>query len=199
MEVAILAAEERMKGAWAMGIRLSQETVVELFCHCREAERSVHRALGDCWQDFRQYYSEPKRRAIMTVIEALNGVTGRQRPAAVGDASVGREPLIPRLGLLRFLCGRWIAPWKRAWTFGEAEAHFIAATLRSLLALLDSPARPDADALIGLRMRLCCCEFIIEARSFGLAVIERAKGIDHFNKTEGLPSETLAAILKDCA
>ena len=39
-----------------MNVILSSANIVELYCICRQAERSVHRALGAHWEAFRAYY-----------------------------------------------------------------------------------------------------------------------------------------------
>jgi len=182
-----------------VAVRLDREAVVKLFCYCREAERSVHRALSDPWPDFRAYYGPEKTEPIRRLIESLAGAV--QGQGNCPDPAAHRRPFgmsIWRL-FLRYWFGRWLVRWEKTWSFPERESYYILGRLEELLRLLACPLKPEAHSLIALRMALCECEGLIEHRCYGLREIQVAHGIDHFNKTVWLPRLSLADVLKKSA
>jgi hypothetical protein len=180
-------------------MRLDRESVLKLFCYCREAERSVHHALDAPWPDFQAYYAPDKTEAIESLIGQLSvGLTPGGTGLVPAESSEGHG-MAPWRFFFRYWFGRLIAPWERSWTFPERDVRHILATLTSLLRLLDVPARPDAHALIALRMAFYDCQRIIEGRCYGLRELEQARRIDHFHRTREQPVVQLADILRECA
>jgi hypothetical protein len=178
-------------------IKLSKETILRLFCYCREGERSVHRALSANWSDLRAYYSETKRTEIKQLIKKLRQVAGQ--PVADGLSLTRNEAgkIVSAPGIIRYYLGRWLVQHKKAWTFPLLAIQFMALTLHSLVRFVEEEIKPDTGSLISLRMDLCVCQSLIEGRCHGLAEIERAKWIEHFQMTEWLPKVTLTDILGD--
>jgi hypothetical protein len=180
-------------------VRLDKESVLRLYCYCREAERSLHRALTAPWAGFRAYYGTDKAGAIRSFREQL----ARKCPGACRSSplpDVGGVPGMPVWRLfVRYWFGRWLARWEKQWSFPEDELCITLAGLDALLGLLDAPARPDADVLIGLRMHFYNCQRFIGHRCLGLPDIEKAARIDHFDSSPTYAGLQLSDILKDCA
>jgi hypothetical protein len=182
-----------------MMVRLDKESVVRLFCYCREAERSVHRALGDPWPEFQAYYGAEKVAPIRCLVGKLREAlgdrnlsplsSGRERPLGIG----------PGRFFLRYWFGRWLVRWEKCWSFSGRDICFIVTTLEALFRLFGTASKPHADALVALRMAFYDCERVIEGRCYGLREIERASRIDHFHSSPGFPWVQLPEILKDCA
>jgi hypothetical protein len=180
-------------------VRLDKESVVRLYCYCREAERSVHRALSDPWPEFRAYYGPAKTVPIHGLLENL--ATAVRAGGSCPDVSEREEGFgIARWRFfLRYWFGRWLVRWEEGWFFPRREVCYMLGRLEALFRLLDAPTKPDAATLIALRKAFCECERIIEGRCYGLCEIEFARGIDHFNKTAWLPHVTLTDVLKKSA
>jgi hypothetical protein len=178
-----------------MKVILNKETILCLYCCCREAERSVHRALDAKWEDFQNYYSGAKTTCIIEVIKGLFKLVS---PGHITPFLPNREEAcatVSEPGIIRYYLGKWIARRKRSWSFPTPQIHFLALTLNTLMTLLTTRCKPTSTQLISLRMDLCACEYIIECRCHGLGEIERARRMDHFHRTEWLPYVTLADIL----
>jgi hypothetical protein len=180
-------------------MRLDKESVVKLYCYCREAERSVHRALSDPWPDFLAYYGADKTDPIRQLIQGLAGAARKAGPCPDPPPNVGVLDMSVWRMFVRFCFGRWLVRWETGWSFPEREICYILGRLEALFRLLASPTRPEPQVLIALRMAFCECEHIIAQRCYGLRGIEIAQGIDHFNKTAWLPQVTLADVLKKSA
>jgi hypothetical protein len=178
-----------------MSVTLDKDTVLRAFCYCREAERSVHRALGANWAEFGEYYAPSKRADISSLIDHLGNLAGPRFNNDVQPTAdeVGRHVREP--GIVRYFLGPWIAGWKHSWKFPEAAVHFIGSRLATLLSLLDHPIKPRPEVLIALRVDLSRCGCIIECRCHGLAELKRASFIDHFHRTDWLRFVTLEEIL----
>jgi hypothetical protein len=182
-----------------MKVRLSRDEVLKLYCYCREAERSIHRALCDPWTEFTAYY-EPSKRVLMSqAIDSLNVLLEQAEPCPTASSRAELEKRIRRPSLLRLCLGRWLTYLESGWSFASQEACFIGATLGSLLRLLNAPQKPENSHLIDLRMNFCTCQRIIEHRCHGLPGLQLAARIDHFNKTEWLPRVSLADVLRKSA
>ena len=179
-----------------MAVRLDKEVVVSLYCYCREAERSVHRAIGDPWPEFQRYYSPEKTAAICKLIEEISEVAGTPMPCPSPAAREAEFGIGPWRFFLRYWFGRWLARWESAWSFPQREVCYFLGRLEGLLRLLITPAKPDTQSLIALRMAFYQCEWIIGRRCYGLPELELADRIDHFNKTEWLPRVTLDDVLR---
>jgi hypothetical protein len=179
-----------------MKVRLDKKLVLRLFCYCREAERSVHRALTNPWPAFRAYYSPAKVRAIK---EAVARVTRQLGSSAECPTLPSRDQLAVRPDwaiFARVLFGRWLSRWETAWPFPRAEACYLAGTLTFLLRLLDDCDKPDSKVLIDLRMTLYDCQRIIEGRCYGVPGLKLANDIEHFDQTEWVKHVSLADVLK---
>ncbi len=183
-----------------MRVRLDKETVLRLYCSCREAERSVHRALADPWPEFRAYYGAEKRAEIAGLIERAGPLLGRLGPCPTPPADEEIEWLSTALGYFFRACfGRWLARWEKRWSFDQKEVCYLAATLARLLRLLDNTEKPAPQTLIELRRTFFLCSRVIGRRCHGLRELKLAARIDHFHKTEWLPRVTLADVLKKSA
>jgi hypothetical protein len=180
-------------------VRLGKTDVLKVYYFCREAERSVHRALSDPWPDFLAYYAPSRRADILATTELMNSLLGRSGLCREPPTRNEIEKLPLRVSLWRACFGRWLARWERSWSFSPPEVCFIAAVLTSLLRLLDELQKPAAEALIDLRLSFCDCQWIIERHSHGLPELRLADEVDHFNKTDSLPRVSLSDVLKKSA
>jgi hypothetical protein len=176
-------------------VRLDRESAVKLFCFCREAERSVHRALTAPWSHFQDYYNQDRLAPIRDLIDRVGGSVRAGGECPDLSSPEGGYGLGPGRMFIRYFFGRWLVRWETSWSFPGREICFILGRLRDLLEMLGSPSKPDHSTLIALRMALCECERIIKGRCYGLWEIELALGIDHFNKTEWLPRISLSDVL----
>jgi hypothetical protein len=179
-------------------IQLQKEYLLSLYCHARQADRSIDRVLGlgGSWDALRDYYQGrlSALRAMHSMMEQL--VPGRTQGAWPGTRDQVCRSLPGAISLLLRHC---TARWRRAWTFPEQEVCFIAETLGSLLETLEALTRPDTPWLVGLRMDLWACTYIIECRCKGLPELALANRIEHFNHPDSLPHVELAEVLRTAA
>jgi hypothetical protein len=178
-----------------MRIRLDKELVLKVYCLCREAERSVHRALDANWSDFQEYYKDTKTRQIRLVVESLYDLLGPAYAHLDPPPDEDLERFISPPGIFRFYFGKWLASRKRWWFFPHQSILFLAYHLDSLVSLLSVQEKPDSAHLITLRRAFGACEYIIECRCHGLEELDLAKMMEHFRQTEWLPTVKLADIL----
>jgi len=180
-----------------MDIYLDRTTLVKSCCYCRQAARSLHRGHADSWDGLRAYYDAARSRAVAELIEELSAMlpaSMRNQPPPDRSA-IGQR--LPKLGLLEYLFGAWLSRRKTRWKVPSLEIHYIATRLSAFLQVLERTSKPDADLLIGLRMDLTSCEFILERRGYGLPEIQRAVPVEHFDQTETVPSVSIAEILHE--
>src|SRR5262249_31818184 len=149
--------------------------VLKLFCFCREAERSIHRALSDPWHDFLAYYTAARRMDITQTVEAANQLLGRFPACSQPPSPTEIHKRPSGSYMVRNCLGRWLARWQTSWAFAAAEVCFFAVTLSALLRLLNEPQKPENDRLIELRMAFCDCEWIIESHCCGLPELDLAR------------------------
>jgi hypothetical protein len=181
-------------------VRLSKEQILELFCYCCQAMRSVHRAHAtESWSDFQHYYAGDRIEGVRGLIDGLGKLAPSSRNGGVRLSRQEVGLAVPVPGVFRYLFGRWFTRWQRAWLFAEREIRFITATLQSLLELLALPDKPPAEVLIALRQDLGSCSGIIDMRCYGLEELDRARYIEHFDRTEWVRHYKLEEILPETA
>jgi hypothetical protein len=166
-----------------MRVVLDKPTVLTLYCLSRQAERSVDRALGSRWEDFRAYYDSERT----GLIESCRAKIVELAPAPVSaGAPLDRDAIVSQLpeslcAIMGFLFGRW----RRRWRFKESEMVFFAQALTRLLTVLDEAVRPSQDFLISLRMDLWACTYVITTRCHGMRELVPASRITHFQPFRG--------------
>jgi len=52
-------------------MRLSRQALIRLSCYCRQAERTIDRALHSDWQEVRKYYAAERQADLQCLIELL--------------------------------------------------------------------------------------------------------------------------------
>jgi hypothetical protein len=159
--------------------RLPKELVIRCYALCREAERSVDRALHVPWPAFVAYYAGPRTDALDLLLARLKETCSRPIRCREGEGSGARSQ--PRL-LERLLCrlGSWRAGRKAVFAFREEEVRWVITSLEHLVTLLGRTARPDQEDLIAARMAMLDCERLIESRCCGLPELKQAARIEHF-------------------
>jgi hypothetical protein len=179
-------------------VRMEKPLIVKLYCYIRQAERSVHRALANLpsgWPRFQEYYAGAREEAIRSLIHELSS---RLSPLVAEVPPPWRlvvDANLPMPGMFRILLGKWLTRWRRSWLFAKDEIQFFAWTLQTLLDVRALPTKPMADVLILLRMDCCSCGGFIDLRCWGLEELQRAKRIEHFDRTEWYPHLQLSEIL----
>jgi hypothetical protein len=180
-----------------MTIRLDRKTIVALYCYCRQAERSLHRACDPAnqWSRFVLFYDVTKRAALRRLLSsARNRLPPELRTLPASSAT----PVIST-SVWRLVSGHLLARWKRVWLFHDDEIRFIVAGISDLLALLDAPTPPAMDTLIARRRQLLDCETIIEARCPGLAELRGARNITYFDQVPGGARIDVSELVPDAA
>src|SRR5437870_3339552 len=166
--------QTRVRVTMSGRIRLRKELVLRLFCSSCQGYRSVHRALQKgYWAAFQTYYTLEKREAIRRLIEQLHELT----PPAWRDLPPPRVDdlfnITPAPGLFRRVFGRFFNKRKQSWRLAVEEVRFLASTLQRLLTMLERPAAPPADELIGLRIELTNCSGVFEMHCHGLPELDQ--------------------------
>jgi hypothetical protein len=177
-----------------MNVILSSENIVELYCICRQAERSVHRALGWHWEAFRAYYGAERQTYLEAWERKLVDLVG---PGSQWHSFANRDALVAQVrkpGFFRVIFGAWFANRRRTWSFSPAEIAFAARVLYSLIDVIGQALRPADQHLIDLRMDLWACEYLLDCRCHGLSRLERARHVEHFMQTASVPHEALHEI-----
>jgi hypothetical protein len=150
-----------------MRIELGKPFVLRLYVLTREAERSLHAALSAEWSELRAGYPPAKVDTILRMLqEILRGIdiNAVDRPScARAEFRLANATPNP----IRWIFQSWF--WKRAHTFrfGE-EAIPLCDTLEAVALLVNSEKRPQNDALIALRMRLCVVERVVQFRCWAI-------------------------------
>jgi hypothetical protein len=184
-----------------MSISLHRKVIVQFYCLFSEAERSLHRLLDPAapWSEFQQYYSCQKRESLRRAL----GFLTRRIPCSVEDfPGPSKEEMNKTVcppGLLRVLCGRWLARWKTSWTFSIPEIHWLALTGQTFLDCLEKMDKPNTDLLISLRQDFYLCQTILAYRCIGMREIEQSKPIGHFRQTEWLKTIPVADFFDEAA
>jgi hypothetical protein len=181
-----------------MSVALDRKTVVEVYCCCRQAERSLHRACDPAnpWSSLQGYYDVHKQDGLRRLQAKLKD----RLPAAQGAAQViARNQLHAAPSLWRTLCGSVLARWQTAWRFSEQEIQFIAAALGNVLDLLAKTEVPEGEILQSRRRDLVDCQGIIEVRCVGLPELKRAQGIAHFDQRPDSATVEISDLVSDAA
>jgi hypothetical protein len=172
-----------------MSTRLSKNTILALFCYCRQAERSVHHA-ASCssqWLNFVAYYDEEKRHAIARLIETLRQAGAAHNPNV--DPQSFSQSIFS--ALICQTLGRVINKIRASWSFSTMELSFIYSALRQLLNIIEG-AKPQAfQELIDLRMDLYACQEILGWKLIGMSELRKAEKIAHFNQSDYLEHVSL--------
>ena len=165
-----------------MGASLKKNLAVTLYCHYRQAERSVHFALSNPaqWLGFIRYYDPMKRKALASALEALRAVGTTDRGIPTREQFLRTCFFRPWTFLLNQLRESATASWR----FSEDELAFLCATLAAFDSVLDSHVAREHAVLIDLRLDLCTCEAIIENRLIGVAELRTARNIEHFGQSD---------------
>ena len=181
-----------------MRISLDRRTVIELYCTCRQAERSLHRACdpNNAWSKLQAYYDKIRRDAVQRL---LGRILARLPVACQVTPPPDMNQVTAAPTSWRKLFGPYLARWTKDWWFPGQEVGFIAAKLEGLLTLLCSPARPEAELLIGRRQEMLACQLIIDARCVGLRELRRARATAHFDQQPGNPGIEISDLLPDAA
>ncbi len=178
-------------------IRLPKELVIRCFALCRQAERSVDRALFAPWDEFVAYYGPDRVSALEAVVARL---TDTLLQPGVAQAPPRFEEVYPRE--LRLVFGFLLSklPIFRKSTFGfrEPEIRFVLARLQALLNVLASKERPAQDELIALRMAMYDCQRLLEWRCPWMPELNKALRIEHLFFPEHLVPVTMAELLQEC-
>jgi hypothetical protein len=175
-----------------MGVKLNRDTIVALYCFCRQAERSLDFALGsdEQWRRLREYYDPQKREQLSSIFRVLTRLGADCRNVPARTSVVRVSFLAPFL----FLLHRIANVWKSAWSFSLAEISFVFASLTKFASLLSVEKPATHNELIELRMDLSTCEWIIACRTCGLPELRQADHVEHFcqsNYIEHVPATRL--------
>ncbi len=178
-------------------VGLDQELIIRLYFCIRQAQLSLHRGMGANWDEFRNFYTEERRKTLSGVLQQLRARIGEVSSDTVSE-------VVPRIvpardwplvwdAIMLGLFGRWrTSRWFRWY-----ELDFMNFLLTSFMRLLALPKRPDCwDGLIALRMALARCEGIIELHSWGIPEIGRAADAEHFYQAEWKPHVALDDLLR---
>lgn len=167
-------------GVHKMRVRLDRNQVVRLYCYTFQGDRSVAFGLGAPWSELRDYYGGDRLSGLLRLLHDL-------REWSPSPDQLALEPLRSQVfgkhrppGLFRVLFGKWLAPWRKTWTFTTRELTYMAAVLGELVRLLEQGQKPDLAKMYELRQELCACRSLIEDRCFGMPEIKRARWLEHF-------------------
>jgi hypothetical protein len=155
------------------GALLSKDEVIRCYALCRQAERSVDRALQpSSWPDFVAYYY-PSR--VGTIEQIVARLREKLSPAfTYPDEGKGRKYLFP---------------------FREQQVRAIIAALDGFLSLLRRADGPDQQELIAVRKALFDCEYAMEPLLRRLPEYHQALRIHHFLFPTHLESVTLEELV----
>jgi hypothetical protein len=159
-------------------INLDRRTVLEIYCYCRQAERSVHFAIPSeaQWEGFLEYYGRGRIEKVEALVRKLEQFLPKESPGAVLD----RARLCLQEGFLARLAKACVSYWRESWTFGNEEIAFFCLALAAFLGLSNELHRPPVSSLIAIRQDLYLCELIIGSRVIGVPDLRRAAQIEHF-------------------
>ncbi len=172
-----------------MRITIDKKRALTTLCVARQAERSVDFALGSQsqWALLREYYDDERLQPVLDTLAHLEAAT------ELSSRVISRDTVFPITvwGVLTYPL-RWLVNhFRNRWRFRADEVQFMLLTLRTFLAALRSVAMPEAPTLVGMRMDLSCCEWIIGQRLAGVAEIDKAMRVEHFCQSDYLTFVTI--------
>ena len=177
---------------------VKRKEIVEAFCYLREAERSIHRALNPAcrWSDFVAYYDAEKRAGLRHFAERFQPAL---RVAELGFPSQEDARRVAQPRWWSILFGACFGRWEKSWRFSADEIAYIGAVFGAIIQLLTVTIKPSAEELVEARMATCGAVCIIRDRCYGLAELQRAFDVVHFDQSPNLPLLPIADILRDVA
>ena len=162
------------------GIKLTKDLVIRCFAACREAERSLDRALHASWPEFLAYYLPNRLAAVRKLLDDLKGASGQSANGQIKALEMEVVPEQVPPGLFHLLWGRVTAGRKRFFMFREAPVRYLVAHLELLLCYLGEREGPEREKLIALRMAMYNCQRLIEEPCLGLPQLAMAARVEHF-------------------
>jgi hypothetical protein len=164
---------------------IDKRFAVELYCHAREAERSVHFATrgSNQWTLFREYYSSEKMKAVNRVVQELKGLIPLDPPLVFRQ----HFDTVGVLWVLSLPVTHLANATKQTWTFRRDEVIFIYYSFKCLIELLPLWPAPPAQVLINLRLDLLTCQRIIRRHLHGVALLDKADDVEHFCQSDYFP------------
>jgi hypothetical protein len=179
-------------------IQLRKALVLKAYCYSCQGYRSIHRALQQgYWSAFQAYYDQNRRNDLEGLVRELDDHTPPPDRDRIPPNAAELARITPAPGLFRFLFARWLGRRKRSWPFTVQEIRYLSSTLGRLRSVLEDSRTPPSSSLIALRNELCNCSGIVEMRCYGLAELDRARDIEHFDQTERVAHLQLTEILSE--
>jgi hypothetical protein len=166
-----------------MAVRLDREVTLRLFYYTYQAWRSLHKALGAPWTEFRSFYAEHTAEALQTLRRDLRGrITSSRQPGTILGRLLDR--CLPRR-------------WQKWCVFHYLEAYYLDFVLEAFMEVLERPEKPPTfDYLISLRMALTSCSSILEQRCGADAYIDSQEQIEHFYRVDWVRPLTFEDLLQ---
>ena len=161
-------------------IELPKELVIRCYALCRQAERSLDRALHAPWAEFAAYYGPDRLSALEDGVARLEATLPR---LGVSQSSQGFAEVCRPRGLRRvfgLLLGRLGIFRKTRFAFRAPEVRFVLAGLQALVNLLGSKERPTREEIIASRVAMYDCQRLLEGPCYGVPEMERANRVEHF-------------------
>jgi hypothetical protein len=161
-------------------IKLPKELVIRCYALCRQAERSLDRALRAPWAEFAAYYGPDRLSALETVAARLEAELPQP---AVSHAPPRFEEVYRQRALGKafgLLLGKLGIFRKTTFAFREPEVRFVLAKLQALVNLLGRKERPAQEEIIASRMAMYDCQRLLEGPCYGLPELARANRVEHF-------------------
>ena len=189
---------ERSELTMSATIQLQKAFALKAYCYSCQGYRSIHRALQQgYWSAFQAYYDLNRRNDLESLVRQLDDQTPPPYRNRIPPSAAELARITPAPGLFRFLFARWLGKRKRSWPFMVQEIRYLSSTLGRLRSVLEESRAPPNSSLIALRNELCNCSGIVEMRCYGLAELDRAKYIEHFDHTERVAHLQLNEILSE--
>jgi hypothetical protein len=174
-------------------VQLPKDEVIRCYAFCREAERSVDRALYSSWPLFLAYYTAAK----VKTLELLVGRLREKLLPSVARPERSNSNLRSSSSWLSRVFERWGLTRQSVFTLRPDEVQGLIATLDGFLGLLRRNDRPDQEELIGARMALYDRQHDIERRCRGLPELKKAGLIQHWLFPDHLEPVKLEDLLED--
>lgn len=170
-----------------MKIMVQKKLALQLYCLARQGERSIDFGLQSLpmWSEMREFFDGRRRSRLelaeRTVLRLLpEGNLPLSTRDEIPDRTAHLFPIyVGRLALNRF---------RSRWRFPVREVAFLARTFKSLVSVLQSPEKPDTNALVNLRLDLAACQWIIAGRLMGVSTLRRTQRIEHFGQSAHVAS-----------
>jgi hypothetical protein len=172
-----------------MDITLSKRAVLELYCYCRQAERSVDFGIASSaqWHGLIKYYTPEKRAKIISIVKSIEELVPHDYHTLPPVCPTGLEPC----GRLCRVVKRCISLFKNTSNFSLEEIMFIYHSFRAFVTLLDETCRPFTSSIVEVRVSLHICELIIENRACGTPKLCQAANIEHYCQAAHIKAITL--------